>query len=47
MSMGLPPGNWLAAQRADLTLFVAECLGYNQYWLGGFMVFVFFCPGAP
>ena len=25
-------------------LFVAVFLGYNQYWLGGFVVL---CPGAP
>ena len=28
-------------------LFVAVLLGYNQYWPGGFMVFVVICPGAP
>ena len=28
-------------------LFVAVFLGYNQYWPGGFMVFVVLCPGAP
>ena len=28
-------------------LFKAVFLGYNQYWSGGFMVFVVLCPGAP
>ena len=28
-------------------LFGAVFLGYNQYRLGGFMVFVVLCPGAP
>ena len=27
-------------------MFVAMFLGYNQYWLGGFKVFVVLCPGA-
>ena len=28
-------------------LFVAVFLGYNQYWPGGFIIFVVLCPGAP
>ena len=28
-------------------MFVAAFLDYNQYWPGGFMIFVVLCPGAP
>ena len=28
-------------------LFVVVFLGFNQYWSGGFMVFVVLSPGAP
>ena len=28
-------------------MFVVVFLGYNQYWLGGFMVLLCLCPGAP
>ena len=28
-------------------MLLAVFLGYNQYWRGGFMVFVVLCPGAP
>ena len=26
---------------------MAVFLGYNQYWPGGFLLFVVLCPGAP
>ena len=32
--------------RSVLCIFVAVFLGYNQYWPGGFMVFVYFYVGS-
>ena len=40
-------GNSKSYFRITFYLSVAVFLGYNQYWPGGFMVFVVLCPGAP